>query len=414
MRAISRTIRQGAAAAAVAWPLAACSLDVSNPGIIDASTFDPVADARILSMSAQQNFYAVYADFINASALYSGEVWTGAVRQESNDIGRRAIVDTNIDLNGSFWAPLQLVISTNNQVVNVLGDAADFASNIHVARSSMWAGSALTLMAETFCQGVIAVGPPLTPEQTLDSAIVRFQRAISTAGALTGAEATKILNASRAGLARARLQKGDLAGAIEAADAVPAEFVANAIYVDDPQSRGRTSNDVFNLSAGTGQIVAGDYRALDDPRVPYVDAGINAQDGRNRLFRQRKYTTFADPIRVASGLEARYIAAEARLKQGDTAPALDLIAERREAGEQDAFTGTGSDAILAELMDQRAREFWLEAKHVGDWVRNPTATPYVGAAGTPYYKPAQGAFGASNCLPIPLAEVNANPNFPKS
>jgi hypothetical protein len=65
-------------------------------------------------------------------------------------------------------------------------------------------------------------------------------------------------------------------------------------------------------------------------------------------------------------------------------------------------------------MDQRAREFWLEAKHVGDWVRNPTATPFVGAAGTPYYKPAQGAFGASNCLPIPLAEVNANPNFPKS
>ena len=216
---IARSIRRGIAAAALCCPLAACELDVSNPGIIDADTFDPVADARILSMSAQQNFYQVYADFINSSALYSGEVWTGAVRQESNDIGRRAIVDTNIDLNATFWAPLQLVISTNNLVVDVLRSAADFETNIHVARSSMWAGFALTLLGETFCQGVIAVGPALTPEQTLDSAIVRFQRAISTAGALSGAEATKILNASRVGLARAALQKGDFASAIQAVTA---------------------------------------------------------------------------------------------------------------------------------------------------------------------------------------------------
>jgi hypothetical protein len=411
MRAINRFIRRGAIAAAIAWPLTACSMDVSNPGIIDASTFDPVADARILSMSAQQNFYAIYADFINASALYSGEVWTGAVRQESNDIGRRAIVDTNIDLNGSFWAPLQLVISTNNQVVDVLREAPDFETNIHVARSSMWAGFALTLMAETFCQGVIAVGPPLTPEQTLDSAIVRFQRAITNASALTGAEAAKILNASRVGLARAFLQKGDLANAIQTASAVPAAFVANAVYVDDPQSRGRTSNDVFTTSVGTGQIVAGDYRAIDDPRVPFVDAGINAQDGRNRLFRQRKYTTFADPIPVASGLEARYIAAEAQLKQGDTGPALALIDERREAGDQDAFTGTGSDAILAELMDQRARDFWLEAKHLGDLLRNPGAGAFVPPAGSPFYKPEQGDFGPLTCLEVPFVEKANNPNF---
>jgi hypothetical protein len=303
------------------------------------------------------------------------------------------------------------VISTNNQVVDVLREAPDFETNIHVARSSMWAGFALTLMAETFCQGVIAVGPPLTPEQTLDSAIVRFQRAITNASALTGAEAAKILNASRVGLARAFLQKGDLANAIQTASAVPAAFVANAVYVDDPQSRGRTSNDVFTTSVGTGQIVAGDYRAIDDPRVPFVDAGINAQDGRNRLFRQRKYTTFADPIPVASGLEARYIAAEAQLKQGDTGPALALIDERREAGDQDAFTGTGSDAILAELMDQRARDFWLEAKHLGDLLRNPGAGAFVPPAGSPFYKPEQGDFGPLTCLEVPFVEKANNPNF---
>jgi hypothetical protein len=399
------------AAGAAALALAGCSLDVSNPGIIDASTFDPLADARTLSLSAQQNFYDAYGELINSTALYSGEVWTGAVRQESNDIGRRAIVDTNIDLNGSFWSPLQLVLATNDQVVDVLEGAADFDTNINVARASMWAGFALSLMGEIFCQGVIAVGPPLSPAQTLDSAIVRFQRSSQIAAAITGAEATKILIASRVGLARAYLQKGDNANAAQTAALVPADFVANAIYVDDPQSRGRTANGVFVTSTLTSQIVAGDYRALDDPRVPFEDANTNAQDGRNRLFRQRKYTAYTSPIRVASGLEARYIAAEAQLKQGNGAAALTLIAERRTVGGQGAFSGTGADAILAELMGQRARDFWLEAKHLGDALRNPAATPLVPPADVPFYKPEQGNFGPLTCLEVPFVEKTNNPNF---
>jgi hypothetical protein len=362
-------------------------------------------------MSAQQNFYDALADIINSTALYSGETWTGAVRQESNDIARRAIVDTNIDLNGTFWAPLQFAIATNDQVGSVLRDLPDFNTNLNVARSSMWAGFAVELLGEIFCQGVINVGAPLTPAETQDSAIVRFQRAIQIASGLTGAEATKIGDASRVGLARAYLQKGELVNAVQAASAVPPAFVADAIYVDDPQSRGRTANGVFFTSAGTTQIVAADYRALDDPRVPFVDAGSNAQDGRNRLFRQRKYAEFAAPIRVASGLEANYILAEAQLKQDDATAALALIAERRTVGGQPAFTGTGNAAILAELMNQRARDFWLEAKHLGDYLRNPAATPFIPPAGVPYYKPDQGNFGDLTCLEVPFVEKANNPNF---
>jgi hypothetical protein len=405
------SIRRLAAYAMVVLAVTGCELAVSNPGIIDASTFDPVADARILSMSAQQNFYDVYADVINSTALYSGEVWTGAVRQESNDIARRAIVDTNIDLNATFWAPLQVALATNDQVVEVLRDAADFDASLHVARSSMWAGFSLTLLGEIFCQGVVKAGPALTPAATLDSAIVRFQRATQIAANLSGAEATKILNASRVGLGRAHLQKGEYANAAQAVATVPATFVANAVYVDDAQSRLRTANGVYFTSAGTSQIVAEAFRELDDPRVPFLDAGSNAQDGRNRLFRQRKYVSFSDPIRVASGLEANYIAAEAQLQQNNPAAALDLIAERREASGQSSFNGTTATEILAELMDQRARDFWLEAKHLGDYLRNPEATPFVPPAGSPFYKPDQGEFGAMTCLEVPFIEKANNPNF---
>jgi hypothetical protein len=170
---------------------------------------------------------------------------------------------------------------------------------------------------------------------------------------------------------------------------------------------------VFTASQGNQHIVAGPYRALSDPRVTFVDANANSLDGSIRLFRQTKYTSFTAPIRIASGLEARYIIAEAQLEvSGNTAPALALIAERRTAGSQPAFTGTAPAEVLAELMDQRARDFWLEAKHMGDILRNPAAAALVPPVGSPFYKPTYGNFVTTACLPVPFAEKANNPNFP--
>jgi hypothetical protein len=80
-------------------------------------------------------------------------------------------------------------------------------------------------------------------------------------------------------------------------------------------------------------------------------------------------------------------------------------------GEQPAFVGVGTNAILAELMDQRSRDFWLEGKRTGDFRRNPGAVPYVPATGQPYYKPEQGAVRDNTCFPVPRVEIDNNPNF---
>ena len=194
---------------------------------------------------------------------------------------------------------------------------------------------------------------------------------------------------------------------------VPAAFVYNAVTVDDASNRA-LGNATYSYDIGGRLIVVPDaYRALNDPRVAWRDAGNKAQDTGLQYYQQLKYTGYATPMRIASGLEASYIAAEAQLGSGNSTAAVALIAARRSANSQPAFTGTGNAAILAELMNQRAREFWLEMKHLGDWQRNPTATPFVGAAGSPYYKAVQGTFGAATCLPVPLSEIIANPNFPR-
>jgi hypothetical protein len=401
--------------ALLALPLSACNMDVINPGVVDATTFDPTQDASTLSLSAQSNLYKAYGTLIYYSAFLSGEAYVGAVRQETNDIGRRVESAATADVN-SVWAPLQKSLATNELAIPVLLAGSSAASDVNLARVEMNSGFSLVLMAETFCQGDILVGPPLTPAQLLDTAITRFTKAIAVGAAAASAgvaEGTKVVNASNVGLARAYLQKGDNVHATQAAALVPATFVYNDVTVDDASNR-TLANLVFNYDNGGSLIVVPDaYRALNDPRVPWKDAARKSQDAGLQYFQQLKFTGFATPIRIASGLEASYIVAEANLKSGDPTAALALIATRRAANGQTAFTGTGTPAILAELMNQRAREFWLEAKHLGDWNRNPTATPFVGATGTPFYKPAQGSFGTSTCLPVPVSETTANPNFPK-
>jgi hypothetical protein len=391
----------------------ACDMRVSNPTVLDAAAFDPSSDATTLSLSAQSNFYRAFGTLVPFSAFLSQEAWVGAVRQETNDIGRRVMTAATSDVNASAWTPLQRSIAANEQTIATLSTGADAASSVHLARAAMNSGFSLVLLAEHFCQGTILVGPPLTPAQVLDSAVSRFNRAISVGTAAGGTEGTKIVNASNVGLARARLQQKDYASAATAAARVPGNFTYNVITVDDASNR-TLGNQVYSYDIGGNVLVVpASYRALNDPRVPWRDAGRTAQDGTLQYYQQLKYTGYATPIRVASGLEASYIAAEAKLLTGDQSAALTLIAARRAANQQPPFTGVGTDAILAELMDQRARDFWLEAKHVGDWRRNPGATPYVPAPGTTFYKPAQGTFGSASCLPVPVAELTSNPNFPK-
>ena len=411
----SRILHKALAGAAISLTLVSCQLDVINPGLIDAETFDPGSDASTISLSAQTRFWSAFGTVAIWQAYFSGETWAGAARLETSDVGRRAVSSSALDV-APIWSALQSAIASNELAIGVLAGGAGAATDINLARTYMNSGFALELMSESSCQGVILTGPPLTVAQVLDTAIARFKQASAIATAIGSgtAEAVKIVNASNVGLARAYLQKKDYANAGTTAALVPATFVYNGVRIDDASNRGLGNAIYTSGQLGTDLVVATPYRLLNDPRVPWTDAGRAATDGILRLYREGKYLGYANPYRIASGLEASYIAAEASLQgSGGQAAALALITARRTAGSQPAFPGGSNAQVLAELMDQRARDFWLEAKHLGDWQRNPTATPYVPAAGTAFYKPTQGNFGNATCFPVPDAEINANPNFPK-
>ena len=219
--------------------------------------------------------------------------------------------------------------------------------------------------------------------------------------------------------------QGKYAEAIAAAGQVPADFELVAPKVDDPSNRAALGNTVYSFTlARPALVVPPYYRDLNDTRVPSALGPaptwpLLAQDAFLPFYRQTKYTGWGDGLRLASGLEARYIAAEAMLKQAtpDASAANALIAERQAAGGTGAVSGEAGDFVstyttITQLLDQKARDFFLEGTHMGDWRRNPDVAPFVPPTGMAYYNTSEGGtFGSQTCMPLPDDEVLNNPNF---
>jgi starch-binding outer membrane protein, SusD/RagB family len=409
--------RVGALAAiAVLTPaLTACDsfFEVINPNVINADAVDPVADGAVFSRSAFQTFAAAFSSgYAVYTAWFTNEAWVGDTFPTRNEYGRRFIDPMNTSTSPDLWFPLTRSIAQSEQVIEILDGIA--GQELNVARAALTSGYAVTLEAEAFCEGTMVQkggepGGKMTPTQLFEAALVRFDKAIAAGGATTGTEATSIVTAARVGKGRALLNLGRKAEAAAAVNGVATSFAFTVPYVDDASNRARLGNGVYFYSFGGSReslVVPPHYRSMNDPRVTFKDAGKFAQDGELRFWTQLKYPAWNSGIRLASGLEARYIEAEANISG-----ALAFINERRAAGGQAAISTTSTTELMANLMDQKSRDFWLEGMRMGDWRRNPTAVPNILQPGNNYYKPALGDVQTQTCMPLPYAEYNANPNM---
>lgn len=404
-------------AASLALQLAACegAMEVRNPNIVVADEVDPEQDAATFARSAFQNLATAYGGIVVYTAWFTNEARVGDTFPTRNEYGRRLIDNRNGTHNSEVWAPLALAMESSEGVLDILEGKSD----ANVARAALTAGYSALLMAEAFCEGAIRVdrsaeyAQPQSKDQMLDHAIKRFQAAISAGDAAGGAEGTSLANAARVGLARAYLFKGDKANAVSAANQVPDDFNFNLNYVDDASARGRLSNNVHIFSNARESLVVGpEWRQIaddGDERIKYIDGERMAQDGVHNFYIQQKYPNYAAPIRLASGLEARYIAAEA---SGDVTEQLALINERRAEFGQAPYAGPNdANSVLTELLFQKGLDFWLEAKRMGDWRRNPDNVKFIIKPSDEYYKPDVGPMGSDTCFPLPAAETDHNPNF---
>lgn len=406
---------------AIIGPFAACSdfLNVKTPSVIDAGTFDPGADPSVASLSAQQNFATAAGLAYLRAAFVVGEAWNGFPTVQLEDFGLRSVAPDNPLLSSDVWAPLQLALSSADKAASLLQKGTSDNAKVETARSYLMAGYSALTIAEFFCQGVVNGGAPVTTPQMLDSAIARFSSAITSgqsaaqsSNATIQATAKSIVNAAYVGRARAQLQAGRKTEAAADADQVATGSRYDLLYVDNAAARVRLANPFWRLTFDQAQVVVPPDFRVNDPRVPWIAPTASqplANDGITAFYQQGKWRSYGASIRLASRLEADYIAAEAR---GTTAM-LNLIAAQRSANGQPAYSGPTDDAsVLTELEEQRGREFYLEGRRLGDFRRHPNNVLHVPAPGSAYFKPGLNPIGSMTCLPIPTTESTTNPNFP--
>ncbi len=436
-------------------------LKADNPGAVQETDVNSRTQVGVLMNGAQAEFQLMFGAMAYYSALYSDELRNHHVFFEEKLIDRRAVDQNNASYAAFFYTPLQrarfLADSVTGRLKVVLGDSASRSTRI--ARTRNYGGFEYIYLAESLCGAPVDGGPVLTPAQLLkDYALPRFAEAITVATAAkatTGVPAAVInaadslIKIAQIGSARAALDLGDKALAIQFASAVVATTDTAFMFRSYNDSSINLSNTFGSRLVGssgskTGSVTSTPYLGMNDRRVPQPATGERVQDALTVVVPNagRSFSAsleYAPPsvtpvtpaqliigadfaqtgwMRIASYREARYILAEA---QGNNAANVTFLNAQRALGGDAALGGTAplvspTDAVyFASLRDQRRREFFLDAHRLGDLRRYITQYnvnefqmgAYPGSTSGEQYD-------TQTCLPLTLAEISGNPNIPKN
>jgi hypothetical protein len=457
------------AALIVAAGVAACDdfLAAENPGAIEAQDLNKPDYVNLIANGVVGEFQFANAHATWWNALFTDEIYNRNTPADEILIDRRDVRIDNGTYSFFFYGNIHRARFLADDAVErlkvILGDTA--SRDLRVARSLAYGGMSYVYIAEALCESPIDLSAPLSPDTIFARGIVRFNEAIAVANAaktfalaqptpLTAMalSADSLKNFALVGAARAYLNMNNKAKAIEYALQVPANFVFRAYYSENSTREfnytatrigtvnggnvGTMLNTPFDtigreciMRPGLPDSLAPYDATKGDPRVPRRGGAPSVTNAIP--FAPSSYSVYigddlsktvaariagvaffrGNSVRIASGLEARYIVAEA---QGPTQATLDFVNERRAAGLRPAVTLAG-DALMEELREQRARDFYLDNHRIGDLRR------YKRFYGVDKFQ--KGAYPTSttgdvymdniSCWPLPIGEINDNPNIPK-
>ncbi|MFN0181919.1 MAG: RagB/SusD family nutrient uptake outer membrane protein [Gemmatimonadales bacterium] len=389
-------------------------LEVELPGQLETAKLETPDNAALLAGAVVAEFECAFAKYILASSLIGNELNVSILTTHWWSYDQRALADV---ASGSTWASAtcdqnEPAIYTSLSVARFLGDKVfgllDGWTDAEVpgrgallAQTAAYTGYTYLLFSEAMCAAVFDEGTEVTAAQIRTRAEERFTRAIALA---TPANRPDIVNMSLLGRARVKLGAGKKAEAAADAQLIPAGFVKNAQY---SAAAGRSENRVFALNNRSSFVSIESiyhnltFNGVPDRRVAVTNAGRLGADGRTPLFLQTKYAGLATPIPIARHAEARLIIAENAVATGNlTAAVAEINALHAAAGLPDYQGGTAAQ-VMAQIVEERQREFFLESHHYNDAIRYQIA-PFP-APGTPH------KFGGLHggplaCLPVPSFE----------
>lgn len=404
--AVRVTLRRAATVLALTAIAAACSretlLEVETPDQIRPSDAANPAGAQALRAAAIGNFNNFYSGTTLVGAnLYGGLISDELInaRPGGDHIDQRAFNENTFpnrawDNFGQAYTQLIRARKSLNEYSPAGATKSTQIGQLH-ALSSL----SLSIAGELFCNGVpLSNADDTAPEFTTVSNAEMFTAAVAqsdSALAILSTTAADVPFRTVARIAKARAlvdlaRYADAAAAVGAGGdgagsaAVATSFVANAEY-----SATTLPNTIYDWMVGTANFGPSEreggnglnFISANDPRVP-ISATIRlGQDGTTRVNTILGYPNGSSPTRLATGVEARLIEAEAALKAGNAAGMMAALnAARADAGVRTAWaiptTGAdplppladpGSEAGRIDLLF-RERAFWLylTTHRVGD------------------------------------------------
>ena len=399
--------------------LAGCHdiLNVQLPGRIPSELLADPVTAPTLAASVVADFECAFGNYVNSTTTLSDQFLGASGNLNAKNWGTKKIYEddtgneqTKCDGFYGAYTPLQTARFQADNVLARLQGWTDEQAKVALAplraRVAALGAYAYTLLGEGFCAMRFDKEARIhTPAEVLAIAEGKFDAALTLANAMTaGTAKTEILNLIYVGRARVRLDRNNLAGA--AADAALVTpgfeyFVTRSVDADTRLNDAWTAISEFGNSS-----VDPAYRALTvggqpDPRVQVAagpDVGLpeKAFDAVTDLYVvTNKNFSRADPMRLASYIEAQLIRAEAL---GGTT-AVGIINARRTELQLPQYSGpTDGASIKALILDERNREFFMEGgQRYNDLLR--FKIPWkIGndQNGVPY--------GTTTCMPLPLNE----------
>jgi len=380
------------------------------------------ANAQLLVNGAISDFECAYTRYVVGSGILGDELVDAISFIANYDYDRRTMPtsapygtnDCSSQQVPGVYTPLSVARASADTILAKLEGWTDEEVPNRtklIGQSAAYAGYSLLLLGEGMCSAAVNIGPEMTPAELFAEAKSRFDKAIDAA---TAAGDATTLHFAQLGRARAYLDMGDPANAATDAAEVPEGFI---VAVNADAADVRRQNLVYvHITQGNFSSVDPSFRnvrwdTIPDPRVAVTDLGVMGTDGHTELWIADKYSEITSPIPIAKWEEAQLILAEAAVAANQLSTAEDIInALHANAGiPNPAYDATGKsqEEVMAQVIEERRRELFLEGHRLGDIRRYDL--PLVPAAGSAYVS--GGTYGDQRCFPLPDVERIHNPNL---
>jgi hypothetical protein len=404
------------------------SLAQENPGSLSPEDLYQPSNAQLLVNGAIADFECAFSRYVVGVGVFTDELANAIASSSNIDYDRRTLPSTASYGTGTCGNNQQAPIYTTLSVARAAADTAVARLNGWtdaqvanrtklIGQASAYAGYSLVLMGEAMCSAALNLGPELTPAQIFAEAKNRFDAAI-TAATAAGDAAT--LNFATFGRARAEWDLGGAANlaaaATDAAKITSNTFVAN---MSTNSAQVRQQNWVFaSVNQSFWATVDPSFRNITvddtpngtpDPRVLVTNTGKTGTSQSTPIWTANKYSALTSTIPIAKYAEAQLIIAESKAATDPAGAAAAINNARNTHAGMPQYDATGKTTaqIIAQIVEERRRELFLEGHRLGDIHHfGLTIQP---AAGATY--PASGVYGTQSCFPLPDVERINNPTI---